>query len=366
MTPFVYGAAGNFQTCDAWAFIGHGSSLSSAVYNGTLALYFALTIAFNFREHDINGTWIEYTFHLFPLLSGWGTAIVAVSLPGMFGPIGWTCWLGTYPPGCGTRFPCIRGDPDRLFMYRVVLFYLFLWISFLICLISMIVIFRVVRKQERRMTERYSFRPTTTLNQTAHDFGGPDPSPETVAGGGNGAESPLSSSVALDPIPPGSPSAGSSIDRPESITPRMNRSITSAVSTTNSNPPPHRPQHTPLSTRVAAQASLYVLFFFVTWIFPASQFIAAAVTGYLYFPLLCLTVLLLPLQGFFDAFIYLRPRYLQYRRIKQQQQQQQRLAQTRRSTRAAQAVTLTQAVAADDIVEGETMIDDAADDDCGQ
>mmetsp|Transcript_32358 Transcript_32358/g.78949 ORF Transcript_32358/g.78949 Transcript_32358/m.78949 type:complete len:271 (-) Transcript_32358:107-919(-) len=192
MTPFVYGAAGNFQTCDAWAFIGHGSSLSSALYNGTLAIYFALTIAYNYREHDISGKWIEYAFHLFPLLSGWGTAIVAVSLPNMFGPIGWTCWLGTYPPGCGTRFPCIRGDPDRLFMYRVVLFYLFLWISFLICLISMIVIFRVIRKQERRMTERYSFRPTTTLNQSIQDFGTtPVPGPETVAGSGDGAEPPL-------------------------------------------------------------------------------------------------------------------------------------------------------------------------------
>jgi len=50
------------------------------------------------------------------------------------------------------------------------------------------------------------------------------------------------------------------------------------------------------------------------------------------------------------------------------QQQQQRLAQTRRSTRSAHAITLTQALVADDIVEGETMIDAAAaaDDDCGE
>lgn len=68
-----------------------------------------------------------------------------------------------------------------------------------------------------------------------------------------------------------------------------------------------------LSKRVATQAFLYIFFFFATWIFPMIQFVVANNTGNLLFPLLVLTTILNPSQGAYDALIYLRPRYLQYR-----------------------------------------------------
>lgn len=43
------------------------------------------------------------------------------------------------------------------------------------------------------------------------------------------------------------------------------------------------------------------------------QFVVDNRTGYLLFPLLVLTTLFNPLQGFYDAIIYARPRYMQYR-----------------------------------------------------
>lgn len=72
-------------------------------------------------------------------------------------------------------------------------------------------------------------------------------------------------------------------------------------------------QRTKLSQKVTVQALLYIVFFFLTWIFPMVQFVVANQTGNLLFPLLALTTILNPLQGFYDALIYARPRYLQYR-----------------------------------------------------
>ena len=42
-------------------------------------------------------------------------------------------------------------------------------------------------------------------------------------------------------------------------------------------------------------------------------FINAEVTGYLFYPLLAATVVVNPLQGFFNALIYIRPRYIRYK-----------------------------------------------------
>lgn len=69
-----------------------------------------------------------------------------------------------------------------------------------------------------------------------------------------------------------------------------------------------------MSGKVATQAFLYNFFFFITWIFPMVTFAVSVSTGSLYFPLLTLATIFTPMQGFFDAIIYLRPRYLKYRR----------------------------------------------------
>lgn len=46
-------------------------------------------------------------------------------------------------------------------------------------------------------------------------------------------------------------------------------------------------------------------------------------SGTLYYPLLALTVVLNPLQGFFNALIYLRPRYLRSRHKQRDQKEQE-------------------------------------------
>jgi hypothetical protein len=237
-TPFVWGAIGTFSTCTAFGFIGHGASLASAIYNGSLTVYFLLTIAFSWREQKIRDSYVEFFLHAIPLTIGWGTAVVGIPLD-LYNPIGWTCWIGTFPPGCGVAYPCLRGDFERQDAYRWAFFHAYLWVVFLFSALAMLLIYRSVRKREDAM-HQYDFEDHSSSFRVS--------------------------------------------EKRES-----------------------------LSRKVAIQSFLFVFFFFLTWIFPMVQFVVAQETGYLYFPLLCLTVIFTPLQGFFDVSIYLRPRYLKYR-----------------------------------------------------
>lgn len=76
----IWGAGGSIRTCDAWGFLGHGASLSSAVYNGSLAIYFSLTIAFNCSERTLHRWYGEFFLHAVPLAVGWSTAIASLLL----------------------------------------------------------------------------------------------------------------------------------------------------------------------------------------------------------------------------------------------------------------------------------------------
>jgi hypothetical protein len=69
-----------------------------------------------------------------------------------------------------------------------------------------------------------------------------------------------------------------------------------------------------MSRRVANQAFPQMFFFFIAWIFPMLTFAVSQAAGDLLFPLLALTVIFSPMHGFFNALVYLRPRYLRYQR----------------------------------------------------
>ena len=316
-----WGASGSLESCEAFGFIGHGSALSSAMYNASLAIYFALTIAFSCKERDISGTYIEYCLHLVPLLTGWGTAIVGLPLD-FYNSIGWTCWIAPYPLGCGSElYPCTRSDPQTVNISRWVFFHLELWASFLVCVIAMTSIFLVIRKQEKKM-ERYEFERIYRMS-----FSGDGMTQQ------NGAIISTHGMLASRYI--------------------SNNNSNQQRASISSSPRQQQQQQqdeVPLSKKVATQAFLYCLLFFVTWIFPMAQFLVSQITGYLFFPMLCITVIINPLQGFFDAVIYLRPRYLKYRRKLHVQQQRQNGT----SNSSRPVIVISMVLADDDDCEGET------------
>jgi hypothetical protein len=126
---FVYASVGITQTCTVFGFLGHGSSLSSGSYNGTLPLYFLLVIRYGW-SHDRVKSKAKVWIHSIPLTIGWGTALAGLALD-LFHPIAWTCWLCTFPVGCGSStYPCIRGDSETIGKYRRAFFHAELWAVF--------------------------------------------------------------------------------------------------------------------------------------------------------------------------------------------------------------------------------------------
>ena len=68
------------------------------------------------------------------------------------------------------------------------------------------------------------------------------------------------------------------------------------------------------SKRIAVQGMLYVVAFYMTWLFPTISRITELAAGKNFFAIQFLDTFLIPLQGFFNCGIYLRPRLMNYRR----------------------------------------------------
>jgi hypothetical protein len=112
------------------------------------------------------------------------------------------------------------------------------------------------------------------------------------------------------------------------------------VSQTTRPAPPSRTTLNRLTRQFATQALLYCVAFFITWLFPTIGLVVGLVNGgSLPYAILLLSDLFTPLQGFWNAFIYLRPRFLRYRKKLQENEERQRQAQeqaeARRMTRIA-------------------------------
>jgi len=99
------------------------------------------------------------------------------------------------------------------------------------------------------------------------------------------------------------------VRKQESKTKKYNTSITESG---RSNNVPQRIDH---SRRFANQAMFYVLSFWLTWLFPTCTRISQFITGGSSpFPFTALFCIFIPLQGFFNVMVYLRPRYLKFKK----------------------------------------------------
>jgi len=76
-----------------------------------------------------------------------------------------------------------------------------------------------------------------------------------------------------------------------------------------------------LSTTVRKQALYYVSAFYVTWLALTILRILQTADVQVPYAIFVLAVLLTPLQGFFNFLIYIKPRYLRYRRRRRKEQQ---------------------------------------------
>jgi len=262
-----YLASGTTETCAAAGFLGHGGSLSSIMYNGSLTLYYLLTIVFSWRLDKIKK--IEPWLHGLPLAIGWSTAFATLPMD-LMNPIGWTCWIGYFPVTCDVNpnVECTRGINASI--YRWAFFHIELWLCFLFSAFAMVNIYFRLRKNEIAV-KKYEFE-----SQAERSF-----------------------------------EADESIQAPQSGRSLMNRRSTTGRNHHGLSSRKHKKHK--LSRRFGSQAAFYILAFFLSWIFPMVMFLVAEVTGYLLYPLLVTTVVFNPMQGFFNCLIYIRPRYIRYR-----------------------------------------------------
>lgn len=231
----------------------------------------------------------------------------------------------SYPPACESPIRpntiCERGKHADIF--RLAFLDAWVWAVFCFLVLCMILIYSKLTKVDRASTPQESFHVSLPLPLRSNSNNNNNSAPD--GGGGVGAGSAAatfnnSSSQHLQTILVGGTTSRQTANKPNGQQPQQPPSQPA--------PAPRRRSHTNMNRlkhQFAAQALLYALAFFITFFFETVVLILRAThTNASQLLMLCLFLanVFLPLQGFWNAFIYIRPRYLRYR--KQQKQQQER------------------------------------------
>jgi len=153
----VYGAIGNHATCSLSGFLTQ-MAIASPLYNGTLSLYYLLTIKYNWPSSRIRI--IEKWLHFIPMGYALLSSSIALGL-NMYGNVEWLCWIkpdvpeGTSPTGAQRNFV----------IFQWVFLFGPLWLTVVFVSLVFYVLYRKVRENEKKM-EKYKF----TINKSSsHD-----------------------------------------------------------------------------------------------------------------------------------------------------------------------------------------------------
>jgi hypothetical protein len=158
-------AAGNEATCSFQGFLIHFGFMGSSLTTALLAIHFVLIVRYNVREQSLKRVGI--LFFVFGFLFPLGTAIGVTSAGAMNPTTGNVCWVNTNPYTCW-------GNPDSLckganteWTWKISFYCGVLWIvlSLLVVIVSMIILFVTVRNQERRTRGQWSDAATEGRRQ---------------------------------------------------------------------------------------------------------------------------------------------------------------------------------------------------------
>ena len=251
---------------------------SGPMYNAALACYYVLVIVYNMPQQRIAR---RYELWLHVAAIGYGIVGALVGLPlQVYNPEkdGLACWAAEWPHGCAGSETCERGASAAVFSHAVGIVPLLG--VFLVLMGANAVIYATVRRIHAK-TEKYT---NPTLAATAN-------SSVTLPNASTKHESPATSCTgSVNPSPaPTTTSATKDSDRL--------RSSSSTASRTKA---------------VAVQSILYVLAYLLSFIWALIMTIVGLVdpVGVAkgnYFFLNLLQIILYPVQGLLNAFVYVRP-----------------------------------------------------------
>jgi hypothetical protein len=267
MNGYNYGAKGNQVTCDTQGWFVQ-LNIGTPLYHASLALYYYLRLCRRWTESDIR-RYAEPFIHLFVIGFSLITATVGLIMQ-LYNPSLW-CWIYALPYGCEADIGlgCLRGNHATVYQWGLFygpLWFMIFWMTFMLLLIYL-----HVRKQEQK-TAQYMYHNTPSR---------------------------ITSTVSQQ-------------------TPKQLRSRSRAARVRK------KRSH---ARAVATNAAFYVSSFYIVWLGPTlcdvvfDQARGTVAPFWLYMFSTCM----LPLQGFFNFLVYIRPKVMQqYRRYYQKESDRER------------------------------------------
>lgn len=167
---------GNTATCSAQGFFVQFSA-ASPVYIASLTTYFMLKIRYNVSDEVLSKRY-EFWFHAIPVTVAVGGGSIGAALK-IFNPIALPelgCWVAPFPRGCHITGGCTRGYKIGQFSdyYAWALAFSWFFLSFLVVLVTNVIIYSFIRRQERRRVVYLASR-VQTATEIAESVAATDP-----------------------------------------------------------------------------------------------------------------------------------------------------------------------------------------------
>jgi len=303
-TPYAWGAMGTVQSCTFFGVLTQGG-VTGVLYNASLSVYYLLRIRQNWPESKIEKhEW--WMLHAVPIAFG----VISQALMlfyRVYNSNGFVCYAASAPRGCKESWQygpeeanCVRGDNGQLFRYAFTLGPKVLAVFFVAAIL--LLVYCSVRKQERA-TIRWSVaanpsgQPTSFMVDVGgHNRGVSERSRDDGSGGdGDGDDSGLfcrlTSRWSSSCFARHKKAKGDSIEQ-QLPKPKLR-----------------------LSRRLAVQSYFYVGALYVSYLPPLISRVLETITKTKPYWVVVLLGILLPIQGFWNVLVYLRPRYIQARRL---------------------------------------------------
>jgi hypothetical protein len=273
-TPGVWGAMGNYASCNAMGFFLQFGIIGS-FYNGALSLYFYKSLCHSMKDEQIAKKY-EKWIHIGCLVWPLGTAIAAWRQD-LYSYCGNGCWIAPEPLRCHRRddVDCIRGEDAYIYAWvytGIPLMLLCIYIVYAMWMIYMKV------KEVSHQAEKWAM--------------------ETV-----------SASIVSNPIRMEvTQLSGRNLNDGSLHTRSQTSEVTSRRVSTSGNDNGGRSRYAKRTKEAAWQAFLYVIAYAVThvWGFVLVNIELGGGTSPFY--LVLIENFFWPLQGFANVFIFLRPR----------------------------------------------------------
>ena len=276
-TSGVFLASGTTQTCTAQGFFAELFNMATPLYNASLCAYYVLVIRQGWSEDMIRSR-AEPVMHILPI-----TVALTISILGLpfklYNNSGWLCWIAEYPANCKQSGTCTRGQHADTFRW---IHYAFIWSAIFCVTMGMYSIYKKVKAQEATIisSNRMSYTSETDAE--------------------NARRGTKSKKVAVQ--------AALFVGALyitwlfTTVSPEFSEMLQLIVFS----PITIRDSHAQSASSSSSQPSTQHQIDQITRIYQIA-------TGHNEFFLLVLMAIFFPLQGFFNALIYIRPRYLRCR-----------------------------------------------------